>query len=483
MRELHSDLAGMMEGLNRAADAVASTIGPNGRNVFVDDPYSPKITNDGARIANSIHMTDPLADKGAFLVNNCAAKTNDDVGDGTTTTVVLLQAIVKLANAYIKEKNISPSVVRTSLLEATKKAVELLKAKSKKATIKDVKQVALISGEYPDLAEIIEKIVNELGPDALITVEDSKTYETSYEVIEGYEAKAGFLSPWFINDNKAHKAVFEDVPVFVSAKRIATVQNLQNVISAVTSAGGNSVAIFTEDIDEKVLGVLVGLKLKGQLDVVVVKAIPDELEDIAGATGAVAVGASSGVDFAQVGVKHLGKANKLIVSNHSTLIIGDPENAKIQANNLEVDAEHEPNQFLKEKYKVRAARLRGKIAVLRVGANSDLAREHKKDKAEDAVKAVPAALAEGLVPGAGVAWAQVAKELGDSVGENILAGALQAPYLKILENAGRTPDNPFTGVLDPTKVERVALENAAEAAGIFITTSHAVIDHPDGKKQ
>ncbi len=475
MKELHSDLTKMLSGLNKAADAVGSTLGPEGRNVFISDIYSPRISNDGARIANSISMKDPLEDAGAYLVKNCSAKTNDDVGDGTTTTVVLFQKLVEEALKRPEGK----AQVRKSLDEAVKKAVEMLKSKATKISIKDVREVALISGEYPDLADMISEIFNKLGEDALITIEDSKTYETSYELMEGYEAKIGFMSPWFITDTKSNKAIYSDIPVLVSQKKISNVQNINKIVSELAKKGINQCAFFVDDMDERVLAVLVANKVQGKFNSVVVRGIKEELEDIAGATGATLIGEQSGITFDNIELNNLGSAIKLTIDHNSSLIISDPKYARNKALEMELNATNEPNQYRKQKLLERSARLRGKIAVLRIGANNDLAREHKKDKAEDAVKAVPAALSEGLVDGAGKAWLDISKELDSStIGNQILKRALRAPYEKILSNKG-VLDEEEVKVKDPAKVERVALENAAEAAGIFITTAYAITQEED----
>lgn len=477
MKKLSSDISKIYEGLAKAANAVGSTIGPDGRNVFIGDPFSPKMTNDGARIADAISIEDPVENVGAFLVKNCAAKTNDDVGDGTTTTVVLLQAILE----ECRKRPENPSVIRRSLNEAVKEATKLLKKKAVPITKKDVKEVALISGEYEDLAQIIHDIINKLGGDAHISVEDSQTYETSYEIVEGYEAKVGFVSPWFSTNSKTQKAEYDDIPIFVSSKKIGNVQNIAPLTGELTKMGIHHCAFFVPEIDEKVLAVLIANKIQGKFDSVVVRANKEELEDIAGATGAVPLGEESGVDFTNLKTAHLGKAHKLTVDAHTTVIIADSINAIIRASELDVKAEEEPNQFLKQRIKERAARLRGKIGIIKIGAKNDLSREHKKDKAEDAIKAVPAALEGGLVEGAGKAWVRVADELkGKSIGEQILKKALKRPYEKILENSGGLPEDEAV-VRDPAKVECVALENAVEAASIFITTSYAIIEEEKGK--
>ncbi|MDE2233724.1 MAG: hypothetical protein KGJ90_06505 [Patescibacteria group bacterium] len=473
MKKLYTDLRPMLAGLRTAADVVGSTLGPDGRNVFIDDPMDKKITNDGARIAYFTELEDKLENAGAWVVKNACAKTNDNVGDGTTTTAVLLKSIL---DEGLKRPE-SPAIVRVSLGDAVKEAVKMLKEKANPVTLKDVKDVALVAGENEELAEIIHEIYQKLGEKTFISLENSKTYSTYYEIVEGLEVRAGYLSPYFINNQKKQTAEYEEMPVFVTDKKMTNVNHLGAVMQKLREADISQCAFFVGEIDDRVLATLAGWKFAGIFNGLVVKVFKDEMADIAGATGATVIGDGSGISFEKVKLEHLGKAKRLTADRNSTLIIANSALAKIRATELQAEAENEDNSVLKGLLEERAARLNGQVAILYIGANNDLARAYLRDKAEDAVKAVPAALAEGLVEGAGHAWLEVAKELpNDTIGQQILKRALRAPYKKILENKGIEEETEKVSIQDPVKVERVALENAAEAAGIMITTKYAIID-------
>lgn len=476
-KELFVDLTKMLEGLNEAADVVSSTLGPNGRNVYIQEPYTSRISNDGARIAYNIAYGDSEKNAGANIVKNAAAKTNDDVGDGTTTTVVLLQAIIK--EAMLRKE--SPSVVRESLSEAVIKAVALLKEKAIPFTQSMVEEVALVSAEYPDLAKMIAEITEQLGVDALIAVGDSPTFETTYEIIDGYEINSGFVAPVFMTDTKTQQAIYEEMPIFISGKKIAKVQDIKKITDALEQKGIDQCAFFVSDMDDVVTAVLAQSKLTGRFKSVVVRIDKEMAADLAAVTGARPFGDEYGHPLQTAMFQDLGIAKKIIVDARTSLIMGDPKGSNSRALELEIDATGEDNDILKARLLERAARLRGKIAVIKVGANSDFAREHKKDKAQDVVKAIPAAASEGLVKGAGETWCAVSLELGETIGEEILKRALVVPYQKILEGSGDKNGFNLMGknIKDPAKVERVALENAAEAAGIVITLTALILDVPD----
>lgn len=474
MKNLYTDLEKFLKGFNEAADVVSATLGPEGRNVYISETYTSRISNDGARIAYNIFFSDPEKNAGANVVKNAAAKTNDDVGDGTTTTVVLLQAIVKEA----LQRKESPTVVRESLKKAVEKAVKLLKESSEPFKQSQVEEVALVSAEYPDLARMIAEITKKLGVNALIAVGDSPTAESSYEIVDGYEINSGFVAPVFMTDTKTQQAIYEDIPIFISGKKITKVQDIKKITDALEQKGIDQCAFFVSDIDDVVTAVLAQSKLTGRFKSVVVRITKDILPDLASVTGAKPFGDEFGKPFNSATIQDLGIARKIVVDARTSMIMGDPKGATARALELEIDATGEDNDILKARLQERAARLRGKIAVLKIGANSDFAREHKKDKAQDVVKAIPAAAAEGLVNGAGETWCAVSLELGETIGEEILKKALVVPYQKILEGSG--DKNGFKlmgkGIKDPAKVERVALENAAEAAGIVITLTALILE-------
>ncbi len=480
MKILKTNTEAFWKGFDETARVVASTLGPHGRNVYIHETFQPRIINDGVRVANSINFEDPVENAGAYIVKNASAKTNDDVGDGTTTTAVLLRAIVNEA----RKRTESPAVIKKSLEEATKKAVELLKKQAVPMKDEDIHRVALLSSEHEDVAQAIEDIYKELGNGAVISIEDSKSEVTNYEVSDGWEGRAGFLSPWFINDMQTGKAVFEEIPVIVIKKKLATIQNLQPFLQYRQESGLDKCAFFVDEIDDSILAFLVKNKVNGLLNSVVVRANMEQLDDIVAVTGSTPISDASGVSFEKFDpVKHMGKAHKLVVDAHTTLIQGDGKGARNRALELELDATNEPNGYRKDKLEERAARLRGKIAILKVGGFTDLEREYKKLKAEDAVKCLPAAFDEGLVDGAGKTWYEIAAKLkGDTVGEQILSKALLLPTAQLMENSGE--DNISSeGIIDPCKVERVSLENASSAAGIAITTIAVIAEYPDAENK
>lgn len=500
MKEVTFDpIQKMLKGFNRAAEAVIATLGPKGRNVFIDDVYAPKIINDGAMIANQMVFKDKVENAGAYFVRNTSGQTNDDAGDGTTTTVALLYSI--LHEAIKRPEN--PMEVRASLKAALPEVLAKLKSQAKEIEMKDIKKVALISAEDEKIASIVTEIVQKIGKDAVITVEDSKTFETSYELVEGYEAHVGFISPSFITDHKTAKATHENVAVVVSERRIGTVADIAPLFELFKKQSINSAVFVAEDVDNSILGVLAANKAMGNFNSLLIKATGPLLMDIEAAVGATRISEVTGVSFQNFEQKHLGFAKKVVADASKTIFLGDGTKAKDFANHLEASAEHELNMFAKEKLLDRVAKLRGGVAVIRVGAHSDFEREYLKPKAEDTIKAVKAALEEGVVEGGGIALWRIAQGLKpNTIGKAILKTALTFPLRKIVSNAGKEYaevalrvnktkgynarddkyENMFdAGIIDPAKVERCALENAVSAASIFITTEVTVTDYEESK--
>ncbi len=501
MNEIHfrkEAVEKMLSGLDKAANAVGGTLGPKGLNVYIDDPYIPKITNDGATISRHITFKDKLENAGAYLIKNTSNQTNDDAGDGTTTTSVLTQAIV---HECVKRPE-NAMMIKESLKIAGDSVLKTLASRAIKIGKKDIEKVALISAENPELAKLITEIIERLGEKAVINVEDSKTFATEYEIVDGYEAPVGFMSPHFINDKKTGKAVFTEVPVLVVDKKIANIQDIATIFDQFKKEQINQCVIVCDDIDDSILGLLVMNKNMGTFNSLVIRATPVTLKDIEGATGATAISSSTGVTFQNVKLEHLGKARKVVCDAGKTLFLGDGIASKLYAEELERALDNEPNMYIQNKIKERVARLRGGIAVLRIGAPTDLEREYLKYKAEDAVKATQAALEEGIVEGGGMALWRIASELTPkTVGEEILKKALTSPLKKIIENAGKDyaeviknmPDGDGydakndkyvdmieAGIIDPAKVERCVVENSVSASSTFITTFAVIslIDDP-----
>lgn len=506
----------IVKGIDTTCDAVGGTLGPKGRNVYVDDANQPKWTNDGATIATNVVLKEPLENAGAKLVKNACGQTNDDAGDGTTTTAVLLQALV---HESLKRPE-NPMEIRESLLEAGKKVVKEIKKRSKKIDKKDIRQVALISAENKELANAISEIINKIGEDAVITVEDAYDGLISYDIIEGYEAGVGFMSPDFAN--KKAQCVMTDVPVFVSDKKISSVGDIKPLWDKFQKKGISNCVVVCEDIENAVLGVYVVSKRAGVFNALVIRATGDLLKDIEAAVGATRVSDTTGLTFQMVDESHLGWVKKVISDSNKTLFIPkDSSRSLSYADSLQKIADIEPNMYIKKRLEKRISQLRGGVAVLKIGA-SDFEREYLKDKADDAIKASKSALAEGIVEGGGMTLWRIAQDMKPkTIGEEIVKKALVAPFKKIIENAGKdyaeivtkmqstfyktSSVGPSTGsagvvscgydakfdefiplipngIIDPARVTRCAIENSIANTAQFITGFCSITDKPEEKK-
>lgn len=492
----------LLEGFKITAEAINGTIGPKGRNVLFQGPFSYEITNDGATIADKIEFSDKQKDAGAWILRNVSAKQNDDVGDGTTTVSVLTQALIE--ECLKRPEN--PMEIRNSLNEAALSVLEKLASQSVKITKDDVEKVAYISAEDKTISKLISEIINKLGEKAVIYVEDSKTFETHYDIVDGYECKNGFMSPNFINDKKNGKAVLENVHVLCTEKKIANLVDIAPIFEQFKKNGINQCVIVAEDIDDSMLGMFVlnNLGVVGpngqfsQFKSIVIRAGGETLQDIEGVTGAKRVSDTTGITFKNLQLEHLGQAKKVVSDAHKTLFLVDGEVSKNFADVVEASTKDENNQYIQEKNRVRLAKLRGGVATLRIAAPTDTERVYLRRKADDAVKATQAALEEGVVVGGGMALWKLAQGLEDkTIGGQILKKAMIAPFRKIVENAGKDyaeivrnmPENQGydakedkfvdlieAGILDPVKVTRCALENACSTAGVFITTFAVITD-------
>jgi len=487
----------MLVGLDKAAKAVAGTIGPKGLNVYVDDPIQPKITNDGFTIAGNVKLQDKQEDAGAYVIRNITSQQNDDVGDGTTTVAVLTNAIIQ---ECIKRPE-NPMTIKQSLKEAGEKVLTKIKEKAIKLDISDLKKVALISSEDEQIASLITEIVEKLGENAVINVEDSKTLETTYEIVDGYEAHVGFMSPHFITDKKTQRAIYENVHVLVCETKISSLNDIAPVFEMFNKENISNIVIVCDDIDDSMLGVLVQNKLMGTFNSLVIRATGWLLEDIEGATGAKRISASNGITFKNFTKENLGFTKKIVSDANKTVFTTDSETAKQYATWLDLQAQNEPNQWQVKKLEERAAKMRGGVAVLKIGASTDFERDYLRLKAEDSVKAALAALEEGIVEGGGMTLWRIAQELEDeTIGEQILKKALQAPLRQIIENCGKDytevisklgerngynaktdeyGDMIVMEIIDPAKVELCAVQNAVSSVSTFITTFATIIDVPD----
>lgn len=485
----------MVSGLDITANAVSGTLGPKGRNVWIDDPTEPKFTNDGATISMHVVLEDKLEDSGAKILKNTCGQTLDDAGDGTTTSAVLVQAVIH--EALKRPEN--PMEIRESLLEAVPKIVSEIKKSSIKITRKDIKKVALISAENEELAENISQIINKIGEDAVITVEDSYDPVISYDITEGYEAHVGFMDARFANDPKKARCVMENVPVLVTEKKIAAMSDVAPLWEQFAKQGVSQCIVVCDDIEPALLGVFLASKMRGTFTAVVIRATGDLLKDIEAAVGATRVSDTTGITFQNITPEQLGSVKKAVIdANKSIFIPTDPKKALAYASHLDKFVQTEPNMYIKEKLQKRVSQLRGGIAVLKIGT-PDFNRAYLKDKADDAIKASKVALQEGVVEGGGMCLYRIAEGMKPkTIGEEILKRALTAPLRKIIENGGKdyaeivknlpegqgydAKNNKYvsmrsSGIIDPAKVTRCAVENSVSNAAQFITMSAAITEH------
>ena len=460
---------------------------------------SPEITNDGVTVALKVILPDPEEDAGAYIVRNVSSQQNDDVGDGTTTVSVLLQAIVH--ECLARPENMV--TVQRSLKEAGQAVSDKIRKLAKKVT--DTKQVALVSSENEKVAYMVSDIVDKVGATGVVKVEESKKYTSDYEIVEGYEAHVGFMHPLFANDQPTSSAIYEDVPVLVVEKRVSSQMELDMVLNQLGEHGIHKCVIVVTEIDDTILGSFIQSRVTGKFASVVIRATGWLNADIAGVTGATVLSDATGVTFQNFQFRHFGFAKKVMSGANVTTFIGNGRDGKRYAQVLEAQAANDPNRYSAEKTRERAAKMKGGVAIMRIAAPTDQERKYLVRKAEDSVRAVQAAILEGVVEGGGMCLWRIAQDMKPkTVGEEILKKALTAPLRKIIENAGKDyaeivtkmPEgegyNAMTGtyqlltnmgIVDPAKVERCAIENAVSAASQFITTFALITDYKEDAKE
>lgn len=487
------------KGLDMACDAIKTTIGAKGRNAFIDDHFQPKITNDGVTIAKAITLPDKFENMGAWLVKNTSSQTNDAAGDGTSTTAVLLQAIV---NEAFKRPE-SPMDIKRSLEAAAPQIVAAIKQDARPCS--DVRAVASISAESEELGGMIAEIMDKAGKTVPITIDDNKYGTTiEYDVTEGLETRNGYVHPYFANKEDG-TATYEDVPVLVTDKKLTNLVDIQGLLQELDAKKVSTLVFIVSDMEPAMVGSILKAKVAGQFNALVIKVYAqNDLEDMAAACGASLVSDSAGLKLADVRMEHLGKVKRIVSTDKKTLIVNDSPKAKEHATFLRAKAAMEQNFYDKKSLITRAERLEGGVALIRVGASTDSERTYLKDKLEDAVNATKSALEEGLVEGGGMCLYRIALKLkGKTIGEQILREALKAPLKAILDNAGLDYANAVSritkdrgidvrkgravnmmekGIVDPAKVTRCAFENALSSAATFITAEVAIADLPEEKK-
>ena len=509
-------------GVDKLANAVKVTLGPRGRNVVLDKGYgSPTITNDGVTIAKEIELEDKIKNMGAEIVKEVSTKTNDAAGDGTTTAVVLAQSLIQQGF-----RNVAAGANPLALKHGIEKAAEVIVAELKNiskpiAGREEIAQVATISAEDAEMGNLIAEVIDEVGKDGVVTVEESKTFGLSKEMVKGMQFDKGYVSPYMVTNAEKMEAVLEDAPILITDRKIASIQKILPILEQIAKGGKKDLVIIADEIEGDALATLVVNKLRGVLNVLAIKAPgfgdrrKEMLEDIAVVTGGTVVSEDRGMTLEKVTLDNLGKARRVVATKEKTIIIdgaGSKETIEKRIKQIKAELENSTSDFDKEKLQERLGKLSGGVAVIKVGAPTEVEQKARQHKAEDALAATKAAVEEGIVPGGGVALIRAAKVLAnlqvdteEKIGVAILAKAVEEPLRMIANNAGvegsvvveyvkkqeggqgfnaqsrKYEDLLKAGIIDPTKVVRSALQNAVSGASILLTTEAVVAEKPKDK--
>ncbi len=509
-------------GLDKLADTVKITLGPKGRNVVLDKKFgSPLITNDGVTIAKEIELEDAFENMGAQLVKEVATKTNDAAGDGTTTATLLAQALVREGMKNVAA-GANPMILKKGIQKAVDTAVETIIANSKKVgSTEDIERVATVSAGDASIGKLIAEAMEKVTADGVITIEESKTAETYSEVVEGMQFDRGYITPYMVTDADKMEAVIDDAYILITDKKLASIQEILPLLEQIVQAG-KKLVIIAEDVEGEALSTLIVNKLRGTFTCVAVKAPgfgdrrKEMLRDIAILTGGEVISDELGLDLKETQLSQLGRARQVVVQKENTIIVdgfGDKDEIKARVNQIKGQIELTTSDFDREKLQERLAKLSGGVAVIKVGAATEIEMKEKKLRIEDALSATKAAVAEGIVAGGGIALINAipsVKKLLDTcegdekTGVQIVLRALEEPLRQIAENAGLEGsvivnkvltadkvgygfdaynetygDMIASGIVDPTKVTRSALQNAASAAAMILTTESLVADKPE----
>lgn len=515
----------MFSGMEKVAKTVTATMGPKGRNVIFSKSYwAPQVTNDGVTIAKEIELEDKIENMGAELIKEAASKTNDAAGDGTTTATLLTYAMVK---EWLRE--IRSGINAIELKNGMKKAgslvvAELANMSKPLNTQEEIEQVATISAQDAEVGQIIASAMEKVGKDGVITVEEGRTFGLEVEVTEGMKFDNGYISPYMITDGEKMEARISDAHILITDKKISTLKDILWVLESLAGSGRRELVIIAEDIDGEALTGIILNKLKGVLTVLGIKAPgfgdkkKEMLKDLAVLTGATLITEETGYKLEHANLEHLGHAKAVVSTKENTTIIsggGDKHLINARVSELRNQIEVTKSDYDKEKLAERIAKLAGGIAVIKVGAASEIEMKEKKLRIEDALNATKAAVDEGIVAGGGVALLKAARVLEgaklskeERVGADIVARALTYPVRQIADNAGKEwavvvnevssnkdvhygydaatdeyKDLVKAGIIDPTKVERSALENAISVAGMFLTTEALIVENPKPEKE
>ncbi len=513
----------LQTGIDKLSDTVKITLGPKGRNVVIDKKYgAPLITNDGVTIAKEIELEDAFENMGAQLVKEVATKTNDVAGDGTTTATLLAQALVREGMKNVAA-GANPMVVKKGIKKAVEAAVEAVKANSSPVTSsEDIARIATVSSADETVGQLIAEAMEVVTTDGVITVEESKTAETGKEVVEGMQFDRGYISPYMVTDTDKMEAVIDDASILITDKKISNIQEVLPLLEQVLQAG-KKLVLIAEDVEGEALATLLLNKLRGTFTCVAVKAPgfgdrrKEMLQDIAILTGGQVITSDLGLDLKEATVDMLGSARQVKVTKENTIIVdgaGNKDEIKSRVNQIKAQIENTTSEFDREKLQERLAKLAGGVAVIRVGAATETEMKEKKLRIEDALAATKAAIEEGCVAGGGVALLNAipavealldkTEDPDEKTGIRIVRKAIEEPVRQIAKNAGLEGsviinnivasgktgygfdfaketyvDMAQAGILDPTKVTRSALENAASVASMVLTTESLVADIPD----
>ena len=509
----------LKKGVDALADAVKVTLGPKGRNVIIEKKFgAPHITKDGVSVAREVDLEDPFQNMGAQLVKEVASKTGDDAGDGTTTATVLAQAIVNVGLKNVAA-GANPMDIKRGIDRAVAIVVEGIKAQSEEVgdDFKKIEDVARISANNDEaIGRLIAEAMKKVKKEGVITVDEAKGTETTVDIVEGMQFDRGYISPYFVTDTEKMECVMENPFILLFDKKISNIKDILPVLEA-TAQSGRGLVIISEDVDQEALATLVVNRLRGSLKVCAVKAPgfgdrrKEMLEDIAILTGGTVISEEKGMQLANATVEMLGRAEKVTINKENTTIVngaGNKQNIAARVAQIKTQIEQTTSDYDREKLQERLAKLAGGVAVLHIGAPSEVEMKEKKDRVDDALSATRAAIAEGIVPGGGVAYIRCVKLLegikganeDETTGIHIILRAIEEPLRQIVANAGQegavvvqkvkegTADFGYNartdnyenlmaaGVIDPAKVTRVALENAASIAGMFLTTSCVIAE-------